>query len=67
MPEDAPLEADPPQRDGRTRESARPRPAARVLLLDAEDRVLMIENVFAAMIPAPKATQTTGQRVSCHP
>ena len=28
--------------DGRTRETARPRPAARVVLLDADDRVLLI-------------------------
>ncbi len=33
-----------PQPDGRSRETAIPRPAARVLLLDADDRVLLIRS-----------------------
>jgi 8-oxo-dGTP pyrophosphatase MutT (NUDIX family) len=34
----------PPVPDGRTRETARPRPAARVVLLDADDRILLVRS-----------------------
>ena len=43
-------EGDPSPLDGRSRETAVPRPSARVVLLDAENRVLLIRSEFDGRI-----------------